>query len=180
MTVSDENICPTCKTNNEAKAIICSNCGAILDKRFSDLEAGVKTTNVVSIPDAIKDWPIEKTEAPKKGIGLYLEGNTIPSHIDEKAEFIIGRNTGKTSDIVEGMFDLSVLGGYGQGISRQHAIIRHVENGYEIADLGSANGTWLNSDRLAPHKYYPLPNGSHLRLGSMRLFILYRPPEEAR
>lgn len=168
------NVCPACRKNNEPEAMVCSNCGTVLENRFTDQEAGPKTTNMVSIPKAIKDWSIEDTEAPEKGIALYLEGNFTPSHTDKEAEFIIGRNSGKTSDLVEGMFDLSSLGGYGQGISRQHAIIRRVEHGYELTDLGSANGTWLNSERLASHKPYRLPSGSHLRLGSMRLYVLYR------
>jgi hypothetical protein len=174
------NICPTCKKNNELETMVCSNCGTVLEKRLSDLETGPKTTNMVSIPKAIMGWSIEDTAAPEKGIAHYLEGNFTPSHIDEKAEFIIGRNSGKTSEIVEGLFDLSSLGGYGQGISRQHAIIRRMEHGYELADLGSANGTWLNSERLASHKPYPLPSGSHLRLGSMRLYVLYRTPAKTK
>jgi len=48
-----------------------------------------------------------------------------------------------------------------------------MEEGYEILDLDSANGTWLNNERLTPHKHYPLTSGSHLRLGGMHLFVLY-------
>ena len=62
----------------------------------------------------------------------------------------------------------------------QHAVIHWTEHGYEMLDLGSANGTWLNEERLVPHKYYPLASGSHLRLGSMRLFVLYHPVAETK
>ena len=72
------------------------------------------------------------------------------------------------------MLDLSPLGGYGQGVSRRHVAIRRTEQGYEVLDLGSVNGTWLNNVRLAPHKYHPLASRSHLRVGSMRLLLLYR------
>jgi len=49
-----------------------------------------------------------------------------------------------------------------------------------VLDLGSANGTWLNDERLLPYKSYPLASGSHLRLGRMRLFVLYRPLAETK
>jgi pSer/pThr/pTyr-binding forkhead associated (FHA) protein len=41
-------------------------------------------------------------------------------------------------------------------------------------DLSSTNGTWLNDERLIPHKPYPLTSGSQLRLGRMRFVILFR------
>jgi len=54
-------------------------------------------------------------------------------------------------------------------------MIRRTEHGYEVIDLSSRNGTWLNDDQLVPDKPYPLASGSQLRLAKMRLFVLYRP-----
>jgi pSer/pThr/pTyr-binding forkhead associated (FHA) protein len=85
---------------------------------------------------------------------------------------VIGRKVDETSD---DLLDLAPVGGYHLGLSRRHAVVRRTEHGYEVLDLGSVNGTWLNNERLVPHKPYPLPSGSHLRLGSMRLIVLYRP-----
>jgi pSer/pThr/pTyr-binding forkhead associated (FHA) protein len=76
------------------------------------------------------------------------------------------------------MLDLAPVGGYSRGVSRRHVFIKRTEQGYEVIDLGSVNGTWLNGQRLVPHKSYPLASRSHLRLGSMRLFVIYRPLEE--
>jgi pSer/pThr/pTyr-binding forkhead associated (FHA) protein len=78
------------------------------------------------------------------------------------------------------MLDLSALGGYHLGLSRLHAIIRRAEHGYEIMDLGSSNGTWLNDERLIPHKPYPLTNASQIRLARMRLFVVFRPALETK
>ncbi len=33
-------------------------------------------------------------------------------------------------------------------VSREHAILRHTENGYEIEDLGSSNGTYVNGQQV--------------------------------
>ena len=74
-------------------------------------------------------------------------------------------------------------------VSRRHAEVRHVEGGYEVADVGSLNGTYLNRERVerahaqrrrrAPdrHLQAPLPRGpavtsamadrSHLSIGEV-------------
>ena len=173
-----ENICPVCQYKNELEAIVCDNCGAVLDDPFTDPGAKTKTTNMQAIDvEKIKEWLIDEAAVPEKGIAVYLEGGFRPVYVDSKGEFVIGRKVGDTS---EGLLDLSPSGGYHLGISRRHAVIRRTEHGYEVLDLGSANGTWLNDERLVPHKSYPLNSGSHLRLGNMRLFVRYRPPVETK
>jgi len=170
------NICPVCKKNNELAALVCAHCGAVLENSFTDSEVEIKTTNMpVEVPENIRGWSIDETKVPEKGIAVYVKDASKPAYIDSKGEFVIGRRVDVTSEAPEGLLDLSTLGGYSQGLSRRHALIRRVENEYEIQDLGSANGTWLDDQRLTPNKNYPLASGSHLRLGSMRLFVLYRP-----
>ena len=176
---SSENICPICMESNELEDVVCGNCGAVLEDPFTD--PGSKTTNMPAVvPEGSRNWSIDEAAVPEKGIAVYVEGEFKPAYIDFRGEFVIGRKVGATSNLLEGLLDLSPLGGYSQGLSRRHAIIRWTEHGYEILDLGSANGTWLNDERLSPQKQYPLPSGSHLRLGSMRLFVLYHPVPETK
>ena len=176
---SSENLCPICMESNELEDVVCVNCGAVLEDPFTD--PGSKTTNMPAVvPEGSRNWSIDEAAVPEKGIAVYVEGEFKPGYIDFRGEFVIGRKVGATSNLLEGVLDLSPLGGYSQGLSRRHAIIRWTEHGYEILDLGSANGTWLNDERLAPQKQYPLPSGSHLRLGSMRLFVLYHPVSETK
>ena len=40
-----------------------------------------------------------------------------------------------------------------------------------IEDVGSANGTFLNGQRLTPYLPYPLPREAELQLGRLRLHI---------
>jgi pSer/pThr/pTyr-binding forkhead associated (FHA) protein len=168
-----ENVCPVCKNKNELEAVVCGHCGAALEDPFLDPGVRTKTTDMPALDaETIRGWSIGEATVPDSGIAIYLEGELKPAYIDSKGEFIIGRTAGTISDV---SFDLSALGGYHLGLSRRHAAIRRTEHGYEILDLGSANGTWLNDEKLVPRKSYPLASGSHLRLGSMRLFVLYRP-----
>lgn len=171
-----QNICPVCKEINEPEAVLCRACGAELEDLFMDPGARTQTTNMPAVVlENIGDWSINKAAVPENGIAVFIEGEFNPVYQDIKAEFVIGRKAQTTSLISEGLLDLAPLGGYAQGISRRHATIQRTEHGYEIFDLGSSNGTWLNDEKLAPHKNYPLVSGSHLRLGSMRLFVLYHP-----
>jgi hypothetical protein len=171
-----ENVCQACKTKNELEAIVCSHCGATLDDPFLDPGAKTKTTDMQTVDlERIRGWSIEERAVPEGGIAVYVEGGANPLYINSNGEFVIGRKVGTTS---EGLLDLSQSGGYHMGVSRRHAVIRRAEHGYEALDLGSANGSWLNDERMVPHKPYPLASGSHLRLGNMRLFVLYGPPEE--
>jgi hypothetical protein len=170
-----EKFCPVCKNKNRFEALVCAHCGAALEDPLLDTGTQTKTTDMPAlVAGKSQDWPIDEA-VPDSGIAVYVEGAFHAAYVDSRGEFVIGRKVGTTSD---GLLDLAPLGGYHRGLSRRHAVIRRTENGYEVLDLGSVNGTWVNDNRLIPHKSYPLASGSHLRLGRMRLFVLYRPSAE--
>jgi FHA domain len=176
-----ENICPICKTKNDLEAVLCWHCGATLDDPFMDPGAKTKTTDMPAIvPENIRPWSIDEAAVAPGGIAVYVEGEYKPTYIDFNGEFVIGRKMGTTGTPSEVLLDLAPLGGYHMGLSRRHVVIRRTDHGYEVLDLGSVNGSWLNDERLIPHKSYPLASGSHLRLGRMRLFVLYRPFPETK
>jgi len=54
-------------------------------------------------------------------------------------------------------------------VSRNHARITMQQRRYYVADLGSANGTSVNGERLAPNVLRMLRNGDQLRLGRVLL-----------
>ena len=176
-----ENICPVCKTKNELEAIVCGHCGARLDDPFIDSGYKTKTTDMQALtPEMIRDWSLKQAKevaVPESGIVFHVEGQSKPASIDSKGEFVLGRKAEKTAEM---LLDLAPFGGYSLGLSRRHAAIRPTGDGYEVLDLGSVNGTWLNEERLVPHQPYPMPSGSHLRLGRMRIFVLYRPFSETK
>jgi pSer/pThr/pTyr-binding forkhead associated (FHA) protein len=51
-------------------------------------------------------------------------------------------------------------------ISREHVEIQFANGGFAIEDLGSANGTFVNGQRLQPHSPEPLLFGARILLGS--------------
>ena len=175
-----ENICPVCKTKNAPDATLCVRCGAALDAAFVEAGPRTKTTDMQALtPEMIREWSAKESQQasiPEKGIAFFVDGHTNPAYSDSSGEIILGRKADTTS---ERLLDLAPFGGYSMGISRRHAVVRRVGEEYELMDLGSVNGTFLNEERLIPQKTYPLPSGSHLRLGRMRMLVLYRPAAES-
>lgn len=60
-------------------------------------------------------------------------------------------------------------------ISEVHAFILRAEDGYQIQDTGSRNGTWVDDVRVEPQGRgapVPLSSGARLRLGSVKLTFL--------
>lgn len=53
--------------------------------------------------------------------------------------------------------DLNEYNAMAYGVSRLHAKLRHEEYGWWLEDLASANGTWVNGERLEP--YIPVSLG---------------------
>jgi hypothetical protein len=172
-------ICSICKHENEDTASFCMNCGAWLEEN---------PTTVVAPPEHVggqSKAPIENVESfidtaliPEEGIGVYVAGESKPYYVHIYKELVIGRPSEAT---LEATLDLSDLNAAQMGVSRRHAKIRRTESGFEVIDLSSRNGTWLNADRLMPNKPYPFASGSQLRLGQIRLLVFYHPvPKEAK
>jgi pSer/pThr/pTyr-binding forkhead associated (FHA) protein len=77
-------------------------------------------------------------------------------------------------DAAHGIFpdlDLTADGGLEGGVSRRHAKIHQKGNRFFIEDVGSANGTFLNGQRLTPYLPHPLQAGDELQLGKLELSV---------
>ena len=160
-----------CRNENVYTASVCRHCGALLEEN---------PTNIVSITENTggqSNAPVEDVASfidvrliPERGVGIYVAGARKPYYMHIYKELIIGRPRDAT---LEAILDLSDLDAFNMGVSRRHAMIRRTESGYEVVDLASRNGTWLNAERLIANKPYPLASGSQLRMGQMRLLIMY-------
>jgi len=56
-------------------------------------------------------------------------------------------------------------------VSRRHCLLVLRAGQVWVRDLGSANGTFLNSVRLAPYDDVPLERGQELAIGPLRLVV---------
>jgi pSer/pThr/pTyr-binding forkhead associated (FHA) protein len=62
-------------------------------------------------------------------------------------------------------------------VSRIHAVLEDYGAGWTIRDVGAANGTFVNGERI--HSEMVLRHGDEIRVGATRLVYLTRPSEES-
>ena len=162
-----EKFCPVCHHVNEETALMCSTCGAMLDGIPTNLVTGAEQ----ALPLEDKSAFINAALIPEDGVGIHVAGTLMPYYLSFDKELILGRQTGTPSETV---LDLTVLNAFDLGVSRRHAMIRRTGSDFEVLDLASRNGTWLNGKQLVPNQPYRFASGSQLRIGQMQLFIMYR------
>jgi hypothetical protein len=177
MNTEPGRFCPVCKFKNEPGAVVCAYCGNPLEYKKPEEEATTRQVAGETIDLTQRDEVLKAAHIPAEGISLYLMGNTKPIAVLVEKEFVLGRvieEKEKMEASKEVIVNLSPFGAFSMGVSRRHVKIRQAKNGYEIIDLDSTNGTWLNELRLVPNKPYPLTSGAQIRLGRMHLFTIYR------
>jgi serine phosphatase RsbU (regulator of sigma subunit) len=67
-----------------------------------------------------------------------------------------------------------------KAVSRQHAQIVHTPDGYQVEDLDSSNGTFVNGTRLTPHSRVLLSDNDNFEVGPYTFSLhatLPQPPE---
>lgn len=169
MSQSIDIFCPVCKFKNPPDAQVCIYCKLPLPDQHSrtTTETGVRESKSLR---KVEDL-IEKARVPAQGISIFLLDNSSPIAILNDDQFVLGR---AMEDFGERIIDLIPYGGFDLGVSRKHCLIQKSGAGYEVIDLDSTNGTWIQEQRLVPHKLYPLPSGSLLRLGRMKMVAIYQ------
>jgi len=167
--------CPVCENENEDTALVCIHCGSRLEE-ISTKFVGAPESSVSAPATQIESF-IKAELIPEGGIGVQVAGETKPLYATVSWELVIGRTT-EESTATDDLLDLANMHAATLGVSRRHILIRRTVSGYEVTDLTSRNGSWLNGERLVPNKAYPLASGSQLRLGNMRLLIMYNPAKK--
>lgn len=56
-------------------------------------------------------------------------------------------------------------------VSRQHVRIEKLDNGYQLVDLGSRNGTLLNNALITPNSTHVLRPGDAVKLGTVEILV---------
>ena len=175
--------CPACKMRNETGAILCTYCNTPLPSNEDRQKTRIlhhpqEVTG--TLPDTFDEYlgapPINRErfmnfEIPSKGIVLINLEDGQPVAMQEEEAFILGRVSAEIKTR-EPLADLTSLG-IDYGISRTHALIRKTKDGYQITDLNSSNGTWLENDRLIPQKPYDVDSGDRIRMGRLNVLIFY-------
>lgn len=162
-------VCPNCAYENAAESLICAQCGWPLDQAV----ATAKTKNL--------GRPEDSEGKPHWGSARFGPDSVLIVHVRDGGEPIIVR---PGDEVLLGRFDpisgskpdidLSPYNAVDRGVSRLHAAIRRHEDSLTLVDLGSANSTYLNGQRLAPHQPRVLRDGDEIRLGILVMQIYFR------
>jgi len=165
--------CPNCKHYELPGALFCSECGnqlVTVDTLTSPL-AGQAVENISldeheSSPafESIKD---KSTLIKDKVISLKIIEADRVIHLTGRSEYTLGRIAKGQPILPE--FDLSEFKAYDQGVSRLHAAIKVSVQRVSIMDLGSANGTRVNGQKIVSNVEYPLKNGDVIALGKLKI-----------
>lgn len=171
MTDSDVRVCHECGYENRAQMLICTACGTLL--------VPTNKTRIQSRPlvlDEIEHEPRWGTAQFKAGMQLVVTLHETDAAFafdyEETDEIMIGRHDTDTGVIPH--IDLQPHGGAEAGISRQHASIARDGTQLSLKDRASANGTFLNAQRLVPGRQRILRDGDDVRVGDLLLRIQFR------
>ncbi|MCK6569322.1 MAG: hypothetical protein DCC59_09890 [Chloroflexi bacterium] len=167
-------ICSNCKHGNMTGALFCAECGAQLIGRDTLVTQTIATDNLKAASKRTTGEMSQPVEGDNAWGNLHLldTGQVLP--LSSRNEFTMGR-------ISEGQpimpdIDLSPYQAYAAGVSRLHAVIRRVGVSIVFMDLGSANGSFINGNRIAANVEHPVKHGDILALGKMRIQIMIEKP----
>jgi pSer/pThr/pTyr-binding forkhead associated (FHA) protein len=147
--------CNNCGHRNPLGSNFCSSCGSLLEGQGE--ESTTVTFHPATPSDPLEDEvAVELAEMPADiGVLVIKRGQQAGSRFSlDKEVTTAGRHP--DSDIF--LDDITV--------SRRHAEIHRGSDGYEVRDVGSLNGTYLNRERI---ESAPLATGDELQIGKFKL-----------
>jgi hypothetical protein len=151
-------------------ALFCAECGAQLIGRDTLTTQTIDSENLGKASKRMTGEVVQPIEGGDAWANLHLmdTGQVLP--LSSRNEFTMGR-------ISEGQpimpdIDLSPYQAYAAGVSRLHAVIKRSGSSVIFMDLGSANGTFLNGNRLTPNIEQTINHGDIISLGKLRIQVL--------
>ncbi|MBX3083527.1 MAG: FHA domain-containing protein [Anaerolineae bacterium] len=158
-TASDVKVCPRCSNTLAVTDRHCRNCG------YAPPD-GTQTVTLKVEPLALrarrKEWTVDSASG---SLTLHIRGMNQRIPLERVKQLVVGRvdvESGFTPDL-----DLSPFGAVDRGVSRTHLILHYQNNRLFATDLGSANGTFINGQRLIPDQSYEVHDRDELILGRL-------------
>ncbi len=162
--------CEECGHENKEGAKICIVCGTPL----VDLGKNTSTRkyNDTDFEEGVAKWGSARFNSRTNLIiGIDGETRSLLFDADQIEELIVGREDPKTGAVPE--IDLGPYNGMEKGVSRQHAAIIHKDGALNVVDKDSANGTFLNGQKLVPNQPRVLRDGDDIRLGHLVIRVTF-------
>lgn len=158
--------CPNCGKSNDESESYCYACGHILPLGLQGL---VNTT--LRLEAAYENLPPHRRWGTayfdyRNEVCMTFRDTGEELRFPVKGEVVIGRRHDELG-VEQPDIDLNPFGGVEKGVSRRHVALIRQHDTIGIVDLGSANSTYLNGQRLLPSERRILRDGDELRLGRL-------------
>lgn len=165
--------CPHCGKPNPDTDAYCYSCGHVLP-------AGLES---FKNPTARLDDETYRTLEPRRrwGTAYFTQENRLQLTFRDTdqvlivamiGELVVGRAHAPSAAQLPDI-DLTAYGAEEKGVSRRHLKLIREQETITVEDLGSANGTYLNGQRLVPHEARILRDGDELRMGRLVIRVAF-------
>lgn len=162
--------CPHCGQSNQRHELVCYSCGHLLEssKSQQETQALAETNDLTFSEDFFDQDSVLVLKVRGSGRTFLVE----PQKSDHA--LVIGR--GAKGSAVMPDIDLADEDGDKLGVSRLHLNVSYDERTHtvSVSDMGSANGTYINGQRLHPHEVRVLRDHDELRLGKLVLLVSFQ------
>lgn len=167
--------CPRCGKANHQDEALCAGCGNVLkvEQLRCSTRALLHTDDLFFSADYF---------GSDSTLSLHVRGSTdadLNQSYDVRPqdaghELVIGRSNTETNVVVPDI-DLAPHYAEKRGVSRLHLSLRYdaKHNTISMMDMNSANGTFINGQRLYPNEIRILRSGDELRLGKLVLKVTF-------
>ena len=157
--------CPYCKEVIDDDSWFCDQCGkeikicpeCHLPKRGTECPAcGADLVSAKSLATPSPETP-KPEQAPTSAKPAFLEGEGLKLTLKEG---VFGRTTGVYPELASQIY-----------ISGRHGELRCEKGQWQIRDLGSRNGTFVNGTKLTPDIWTDLHIGDQVKLATIKLTV---------
>jgi len=164
--------CLHCGKTNQRHEVFCYSCGQLLEPIKGAYDTRVLAEPASTALDSEHFGPDSVLVLRVRGSTENYE--TRPQKSDH--EIIIGRST--KGSVLAPDIDLTNKQASDLGVSRLHLSIRFdaEHSAVLVSDLGSANGSFINGQRMMAKEVRVLRHGDELRLGKLVLLASFRHP----
>jgi pSer/pThr/pTyr-binding forkhead associated (FHA) protein len=166
--------CNECGNNHYLGALFCMNCGWYLLGKVPNEQPFFDLATIESFNGYRRTTPsdvLTATQEETTRLVFVIPNSGRQVEIDVDKTIRVGRSD-NTREIAPEL-DLTEDEGVEFGVSREHALVRPGNQGISLIDLGSTNGTHLNSRRLPPNEPYPLGDGDTIRFGRLLVRVFF-------
>lgn len=128
---------------------------------------GTRQLSVAQVQEAQTKGQIQNIIILIKG----YEDTPIKFDLNVRKELVLGRAS--DDNILIPDLDLNPYQGPQLGVSRAHATLAYEDGVLTIADMGSANFTYLNGSQVHPREIRMVSDGAELRLGKLQMQVIF-------